>query len=376
MPASDDLQFDMAAALVGVMIVLFDLYYKDIQFIKEDSPLTFSVDIWYQEEPVPRSVLRNIENPKLIQTLRRHGSIDFDDFNKTVVDRTNRANGFNCEFEEPSLSRNQYVYYKNKESTYPLYKRGTPFMDVTSVLERFSISNKSEFSDRLIDSGLPAKSSIDKVFNRLSNFTPESKFFFSKVTADKRLKIIESSDNNVLLAGIPPGLSDASSPHFHKTFYTETKFWDTKEYELSSPDKSVKSLEHFHITQSALDLLTQGNKSLTPTLLASFLPYRQFAKLSCTASGENLGDINNIKINIRPKKCIDNGLLNSSCSEKMRNVNIFGVVIDHSNRDKPMTWTIADDQYFPGKVNSNENVGKGVPVAINQATLLEFDLED
>lgn len=101
MSASDDIQFDMSAALVGVMVVLFYLVYEETRFEQSPGEGTARIELFYVEDPLPAARFGDFTWPAIISEGAAVGNLTYElDFNSSFEDYAFASNEVRCRLDD------------------------------------------------------------------------------------------------------------------------------------------------------------------------------------------------------------------------------------------------------------------------------------
>ncbi|MEM6676236.1 MAG: hypothetical protein AAF675_00030 [Pseudomonadota bacterium] len=101
MSASDDIQFDMSAALVGVMVVLFYLVYEETRFEQSPGEGTVRLELLYLEDPLPATRYADFTWPVIISEGAAVGNPTYElDFNASFEGYEYASNEVRCRLDD------------------------------------------------------------------------------------------------------------------------------------------------------------------------------------------------------------------------------------------------------------------------------------
>lgn len=378
MAAIDDLQFDMAAALVAVMVVLFDLVHEDIREPQNPSPGTVQVDMLFLEEPVrPRE--RSLLPPPTLGTFGGGPSIVLD---WPMYTADGSAGGFkaselSCGIAGDTATR-VYVSYEGSDSENRATATGEP-VEISARLERYGIKvppHEEFFSVQDI--------SRDQFLDNAGIDQPSATF-----GPDVWPKYYSDRKNGYILDIVVEGERVYDLAEFHAKGLLRRDDRMSREYlnswEHSSVDeedriRDKKVFRYIGITptiRDRLDAINGGNGTnwlddpQDPWLLAAFLPFRPFVHLSCEASGDGVVFGTNMEVSVAAKGCGGSSI----CESAIRPLHLIAVRAMASFREESLVWH-AGSREAPPLEFSPAHDSSGLLPRVHVPTTLALRLDD
>lgn len=330
MAASDDLQFDLSAALVAAMIVLYELAIKDVKTPQTPSPGMVSVEILFSEQALTVSERGSFSE---FQILGKSFVADpFPEFKANNGTETDSA--ISCSFVQSELKLSGVYESDRLAPPNQTLRNGEP-VDTSLTLQRFG----ARYSTNNVS--FHATSDVDPVLA------------FSMVGAEPGLQtplgwpsILSDRGNN---GWIDLAASDDSEPvnilELAGGSCSLNPFlanWCS----VSGTSDALQTPQRIQYTPLVGPELASAAPD--PWLLTALLPFRPIGLLKCEMSGDSIRSSHTLTVNFESCSAGPN-----PCDE-IRPVNILGVRVLSSYTSGPVTWSIGDD--FPSSfLTSAEN---------------------
>lgn len=354
MAASDDIQFDMAAALVAVMVVLFELVWKDALFEADPPPGSFSLRILVFEEPATDA------------EMSRYGEVSFDlNSGKAVLPWPEFATEGAPGDWVPICSVDTGGSGPPNRAIWQRPNPGGPSPAPTELPDGGNLAVSFERSSRNFDwrlaEPLQHYSMEDSIaFRRaylsaLSTTTP--------IPAWWPLHILHAHRGHPVVVEMRDLADEPSFPTYH--YYPQNPI---KSGDSSFPKRlglSLKVYEKFRI----------GWTPSNPLDLIGFLRFYSVAEIQCEGSGDAYGSAETIGLTLQAASQFANSAPPTGSEPPIRRVRILALSYRTSDKPEPLIWTFMSSDPPPftltpaptGILRAAED-----PVTIETPTLLRF----
>lgn len=355
----------MTAALVAVMVVLFELVHKDAREPQDPAPGDFVIELLYVEEPIRQSERASFGVPNLSGTGSMRGiSLPFEEF---VADGTRGAaasSEVTCRLAgEPGTGAR--VTYEGTQTNNSPVSDGTP-LTITLEIARTGIQLppfETEFDDSDV-------SEAAFLANLGSSLPAGIAALLPGIASDRfhngHLDIVRRHD-----AGPAVYKFDwPTSPALQASWNTPRPASE----DLGGTNSRVYADLSARIEERLLRAAADGDwlrHSSDPWILAGFLPFRPHAHLTCRGSGEAIGFDTAISLSVRPN-------CPAGCSDDIRPMHLIAVRLLASTMEAPKIWTaldtddppFAEDPEPPTGTSGSLDTSGPVPRLVQSTTLI------
>lgn len=359
MAASDDLQFDMAAALVAVMVVLFDLVYKEANEPTNPSPGAVEIDLVFVEQPFRKDEVSLFNTPPQL-TFEGSGvgnaAVPFFDYAPsggggtiptkvscglageptvvlhTIYEGSNSDQKFDSQNNAVDLDLRQTRYGIKMPPHQGEYVGSDLALD--TFIETFGLTGKIAVTDALwptISSDRFNGGRLDIIYRdsaqkknragRLANFRIDTEAQFRRVWKNATTDVVRAPDGSIRLE-------------------VSEKVFDRLAEVNGSPPSADRWLAHRD------DIW----------LLAALLPFRPLVHIKCQGFGKPVRSGSVFELSFARNGCP----AGSVCSQQIRHMELASLRVSSSLSPVPLEWYWGTD--MPDKVKMPPGTDRAKPV--------------
>ncbi|WP_299305448.1 hypothetical protein [uncultured Litoreibacter sp.] len=330
MSASDDIQFDMSAALVGVMVVLFYLVYDETKFEQSPGEGTARIELFYIEEPLSTARYADFTWPVISSDGAAVGNPIYSlNFNASFEGYEYASNEVHCQLDNSV----QAVWHVNTAAPTLKDQRGYQGVSVAGdVALEGTIDAQARWSRNSTSENVPMMT-LTALPNPWSTRIPEDDFR-RFIPAD-------------VLAGryLLPSASSAAGSADYLSFYI------SREERGALGRRNSRSYSYIGVPDNGGLTVFNGkdpNTAMEPELLRGILRHPFAQSLKCSLTGQSIHAAQQISVYFDPPGC---GIM-GGCASGFQNLRLLGLRYRTPQGRQWVTWdfsqgTLEDVKFTP-----------------------------